>query len=180
MTLHVLLDRHAPSLGMLLMSTDPNLFDAPFPCVFLGTDRRDDMRVCQWGHPTSPMCPCCQGKAVPLLGLVLKSPIPFPNTTQVSINHHKASEVCAPLVLLSTSTCLRSPNQYHASCFIFLDSSPSILIQVDIGGHPPIPWAPKTFFHLGSFSAVFRVPNFWGRFEALNNAFWGFGAQMKD
>jgi hypothetical protein len=26
------------------------------------------------------------------------------------------------------------------------------LIQVDIGGHPPIPRARKTVFHLGSFS----------------------------
>jgi hypothetical protein len=55
------------------------------------------------------------------------------------------------------------------------------LIQVDIGGHPPIPPIPrarKTVFHLGSFSTVFRVPNFWGRFEALNDVFWGFGAQV--
>jgi hypothetical protein len=51
------------------------------------------------------------------------------------------------------------------------------LIQVDIGGHPPIPQARKTVFHLGSFSVVFRVPNFWGRFEALNDIFWGFGVQ---
>jgi hypothetical protein len=48
------------------------------------------------------------------------------------------------------------------------------LIQVDIGGHPPIPWARKTIFHLGSFLTVFRVPNFWIRFEALNDVFWGF------
>jgi hypothetical protein len=46
------------------------------------------------------------------------------------------------------------------------------------GGHPPIPLARKTIFHLGSFSTVFRVPNFWGRFEALNDVFWGFGAQV--
>jgi hypothetical protein len=52
------------------------------------------------------------------------------------------------------------------------------LIQVDIGGHPPIPLARKTIFHLGSFSTVFRVPNFWGHFEALNDIFWGFGAQV--
>jgi hypothetical protein len=53
----------------------------------------------------------------------------------------------------------------------------TILIQVDIGGHPPIPLARKIVFHLGSFSTVFQVPNFWGRFEALNDVFWGFGAQ---
>ena len=28
-----------------------------------------------------------------------------------------------------------------------------------------------------SILAVFRVPNFWGRFEALNDVFWGFRAQ---
>ena len=49
---------------------------------------------------------------------------------------------------------------------------------MDIDGHPPIPLARKTIFHLGSFSTVFRVPNFWGRFEALNDIFWGFGAQV--
>ena len=26
--------------------------------------------------------------------------------------------------------------------------------------------------------AVFQVPNFWGHFEALNDVFWGFGAQV--
>jgi hypothetical protein len=50
------------------------------------------------------------------------------------------------------------------------------MIQVDIGGHPPIPLARKTVFHLGSFSTIFWVPNFWGRFEALNDIFWGFWA----
>jgi hypothetical protein len=52
------------------------------------------------------------------------------------------------------------------------------LTQVDIGGHPPIPRARKTIFHLGSCSTVFRVPNFWGHLEALNYVFWGFGAQV--
>jgi hypothetical protein len=46
------------------------------------------------------------------------------------------------------------------------------MIQVDIGGHPPIPLAQNMVFHLGSFfSTVFRVLNFWGRFEALNDVF---------
>jgi hypothetical protein len=49
---------------------------------------------------------------------------------------------------------------------------------VDIGGHLPIPLAQKKVFRLGSFSAVFRVPNFLGHFDALNDAFWGFGAQL--
>ena len=49
---------------------------------------------------------------------------------------------------------------------------------MDIGGHPPIPLAQKIVFHLGSFSTIFRVPNFRGHFEALNDVFWGFGAQM--
>jgi hypothetical protein len=42
---------------------------------------------------------------------------------------------------------------------------------VDIGGHPTIPLALITIFHLGSFSTIFRVLNFRGRFEALNNVF---------
>jgi hypothetical protein len=46
------------------------------------------------------------------------------------------------------------------------------MIQVEIGGHPPIPLAQNRGFHLGSFSTSFRVLNFWGRFEALNNIFW--------
>jgi hypothetical protein len=53
-----------------------------------------------------------------------------------------------------------------------------LLIKVDIGGHPPIPQARKTIFHLGNVLAVFMVPNFWGCFEALNNVFWGFRAHM--
>jgi hypothetical protein len=52
------------------------------------------------------------------------------------------------------------------------------MIQVDIDGHPPIPLAQKTIFHLGSFLTVFRVPNVRGYFEALNDVFWGFGAHM--
>jgi hypothetical protein len=48
---------------------------------------------------------------------------------------------------------------------------------VDIGDHPPIPLAQKIVFHLGSFLTGFRVPNFWGCFEALNDVFWGFEAQ---
>jgi hypothetical protein len=49
---------------------------------------------------------------------------------------------------------------------------------VDINGHPPIPLAQKLVFHLGRFLAVFWVPNFWGHFEALNEVFWGFGAEV--
>ena len=47
-----------------------------------------------------------------------------------------------------------------------------------IVGHPPIPLARKTIFHLRSFLAVFQGPNFRGRFESLNDVFWGFGAKM--
>jgi hypothetical protein len=46
------------------------------------------------------------------------------------------------------------------------------MIQVEIGGHPPIPLAQNRGFHLGSFSTSFRVLNFRGHFEALNNIFW--------
>ena len=43
------------------------------------------------------------------------------------------------------------------------------LIQVEIGGHPHIPLAHKHLFQFGSFSMIFRVLNFWGHFEALND-----------
>jgi hypothetical protein len=49
---------------------------------------------------------------------------------------------------------------------------------VDIGGHPPIPLAQQIVFNPGNFLVVFQVPNLWGRFEALNNIFWGFVAQV--
>jgi len=49
---------------------------------------------------------------------------------------------------------------------------------VDIGGYPLIPLAKKIVFHLGIVSAGFWVPIFWGHFEALNNIFWGLGAQV--
>jgi hypothetical protein len=44
------------------------------------------------------------------------------------------------------------------------------MIQVDTGGHPPIPIAQITIFIL-AFFLHFWVPNFWGHFEALNNVF---------
>ena len=46
------------------------------------------------------------------------------------------------------------------------------LIQVDFNDHPPIPLAQRIVFHFGSFSILFRVLNFRGRFEARNNIFW--------
>ena len=49
---------------------------------------------------------------------------------------------------------------------------------MDIGGHPPIPLAQNNFplWQFPSyFSMVFRVPNFWGHFEALNDVFCQFG-----
>ena len=45
------------------------------------------------------------------------------------------------------------------------------LIQVDIDGYPPIPLAQKQLIQFGSFSTIFRVLNFWGHFEALNDIF---------
>jgi len=58
------------------------------------------------------------------------------------------------------------------------------MIQVDIGGHPPIPLgAPPLslsvfqFRHNLLFLAVFRVLNFRSRFEALNDVFWENGEQ---
>jgi hypothetical protein len=50
------------------------------------------------------------------------------------------------------------------------------LIQVDIGGHPPFPTGSKQFSgNFGNllFLAVFRVLNFRGHFEALNEGFLG-------
>ena len=53
------------------------------------------------------------------------------------------------------------------------------MIQVDIGSHPPIPLgAPPLSLSVFQFRrnllflAVFRVLNFWSRFEALNDVFW--------
>ena len=53
------------------------------------------------------------------------------------------------------------------------------MIQVDIGGHPPIPLGPPPlslsvfqFRHNLLFLAVFRVLNFRSCFEALNDVFW--------
>ena len=58
------------------------------------------------------------------------------------------------------------------------------LIQVDVGGHLPIPLGPPPFLflvfqfpHRLLFLAVFRVLNFRSRFEALNDVFWENGEQ---
>jgi hypothetical protein len=53
-----------------------------------------------------------------------------------------------------------------------------ISIQVDIGGHPPIPTSSKHFFGNLLFLAVFRVLNFWGHFEGLNDVFSRSGTSM--
>ena len=45
------------------------------------------------------------------------------------------------------------------------------MIQVDIGGHPPIPLVQKQLFQFGSFSMIFRVLKFQGHFEALKDVF---------
>ena len=49
------------------------------------------------------------------------------------------------------------------------------VIYMEIGGHPPIPLAQNNYplwqFY-SIFSTVFRVPNFQGRFEALNDGQW--------
>jgi len=42
---------------------------------------------------------------------------------------------------------------------------------VDIDGHPPITLAQNNVFQFDSFFMVFRVLNFQGRFEALNDVF---------
>jgi hypothetical protein len=60
------------------------------------------------------------------------------------------------------------------------EHSGQCLIQVDIGGHPPIPLGPPPlllsvfqFPHSLLFLAVFWVLNFRSRFEALNDIFLG-------
>jgi hypothetical protein len=56
-----------------------------------------------------------------------------------------------------------------------------VLIQVDIGGHPPSPTGSKQFSdNFGNllFLAVFRVLNFRSRFEALNDVFEKTGSNM--
>ena len=53
-------------------------------------------------------------------------------------------------------------------------------IHMDIGDDPPIPLAQNNcpLWQFPSyFSTVFQVLNFWGRFEALNDVFWIFGAK---
>jgi hypothetical protein len=54
-----------------------------------------------------------------------------------------------------------------------------LVIQVDIGGHPPFPTGSKQFSgNFGNllFLAVF---NFWGHFEALNDVFGKMGFNME-
>jgi hypothetical protein len=43
------------------------------------------------------------------------------------------------------------------------------LIYMDIGVHPPIPTGSHAIFIIGIYFLDFRVLNFQGRFEALNN-----------
>jgi hypothetical protein len=43
------------------------------------------------------------------------------------------------------------------------------MIQMDVGGLPPIPTG--SFWQFGSFFPSFWVPDLRGRFEALNNVF---------
>jgi hypothetical protein len=52
--------------------------------------------------------------------------------------------------------------------FIF---STSYLIQMDIGGHPPIPTGSHVVLIIGNYFLDFQVLNFQGHFEALNNIF---------
>jgi hypothetical protein len=52
------------------------------------------------------------------------------------------------------------------------------LIQVDIGGHPPIPTGSKQFSGNLLFLAVFWFLNFWGHFEGLNEVFSGLSTSM--
>jgi hypothetical protein len=52
------------------------------------------------------------------------------------------------------------------------------MIQVDIGGHPPIPTGSKQSSGNLLFLAVFRFLNFRGYFEGLNEDFLGSSTSM--
>jgi hypothetical protein len=52
------------------------------------------------------------------------------------------------------------------------------MIQVDIGGHPPIPTGSKQSSGNLLFLAVFWFLNFWGHFEGLNEVFLGSSTSM--
>jgi hypothetical protein len=54
------------------------------------------------------------------------------------------------------------------------------MIQMDVGGLPPIPTGSFWQFSVWQFFSSFRVPNFWGRFEALNNVFRAHHSQTVD
>ena len=54
---------------------------------------------------------------------------------------------------------------------------PPTMIQMDIGGHPPIPLAQNNcpFWQFPTnVSKVYWVPNLWSHFKALNDVFWRF------
>jgi hypothetical protein len=46
-----------------------------------------------------------------------------------------------------------------------------LVIKEDLGGHPPFSTGSKQFFGNLLFLAVFRVPNFQGLFDDLNDVF---------
>jgi hypothetical protein len=128
---------HAHQPSCLLINTPHPWVCTPFLVLFSCVHRHDSSWVCPWGCPTSLVCPCCRGQMGPLLGNSPKFPHPFPNTTQVSINHSKASEVCAPLVPHMSPSCAQdAPAHTHMSSFspidhmplgvLLLDSSPSL------------------------------------------------------
>jgi hypothetical protein len=54
-----------------------------------------------------------------------------------------------------------------------------VMIQVDIGGHPPIPTDTKYSFGNLLFLAGFRFLKFWGHFEVLNEVFLGYITSMR-
>jgi hypothetical protein len=67
----------------------------------------------------------------------------------------------------TTTTSSQAPSIQHKQV-----DKVAVLIQVDIGGHPPFPTGSKQFSgNFGNllFLAVF---NLWGHFEGLNEVFW--------
>jgi hypothetical protein len=75
-------------------------------------------------------------------------------------------------MVLSKDLRIKQAIEYVGKSLICRFHGRHILIQVDIAWPPTYSTGSKNNFHFGSFFTVFRVPNFWGHFEALNDVFW--------
>jgi hypothetical protein len=95
-----------------------------------------------------------------------------PNIETISLSSHSIFHF--NLLSFSNPTSLPYTKMLNFPSLTAYNSIPSRqMIQAEIGGHPPIPLTQNRGFHIGSFSTAFRVLNFRGRFEALNDVFFG-------